>query len=83
MKFDLQAMDRAGFDGWVATAKSAGAALDDAGYAKLAEPSSVVAPVTYRAVDPGLFESIVGMKTPPPEGQQGSPNAPVSPRGGN
>jgi len=83
MKFDVQAVPKAEFDSWVTAAKSEGPTLDDAGYAKLAEQSKAVVPVTYRGVGPGLFENIVGLKAPQPDGQQNAPNANVSPRGGN
>ena len=36
-----------------------GPALDDAGYAELAKPSTAVPPTTYRSVEPNLFERIV------------------------
>jgi cytochrome o ubiquinol oxidase subunit 2 len=83
MHFDVQAMPKAAFGDWVATARGAGPALDAAGYAALARESSAVAPQTYRGVDPGIFDKIVGMQMPQPEGQQNAPNATVSPRGSN
>jgi len=36
-----------------------GPALDDAGYAALAKPSTAVPPTTYSAVKPKLFERIL------------------------
>jgi len=66
MRFVVKAVPAGDFDAWVAQARSTGSALDDAGYAELAKPSSAVppttyrsvAPFTYRAVAPGLFDSI-------------------------
>ncbi|MGH7093896.1 MAG: COX aromatic rich motif-containing protein, partial [Stellaceae bacterium] len=42
-----------------AKVRSAGPALDDAAYAKLAKPSHAVPPTTYRSVVPKLFETII------------------------
>ncbi len=61
MKFDVQAMSKADFDQWLAAAQASGPALDADGYAGLARQSKAVAPFTFRSVDPGLFEDIVGM----------------------
>ena len=83
MHFDVQAMPQAEFGNWVAATHGAGPALDADGYAALARESSAVTPQTYRSVDPGIFDKIVGMRMPPAEGQQDAPNATVSPRGGN
>ena len=47
------------FAQWVDSARSAGPELDAKTYADLAKPSEAVAPFTYRAVAPDLFDSIV------------------------
>ncbi len=62
MKFDVQAMPKGDFDQWLVTARANGPALDAAEYAELEKQSMAVTPVTYRDVDPGLFDNIVGMK---------------------
>jgi cytochrome o ubiquinol oxidase subunit 2 len=81
MHFDVEAMPAAGFDAWVAGARAAGPALDEAGYAALARESKAVGPFTYRSVTPGLFEKIVELKAPPAEEpHEGKGGAGVSPR---
>jgi cytochrome o ubiquinol oxidase subunit 2 len=81
MRFTYDAVSQAQFDGWVAAAKQQGPALDAAGYAALARESKDVKPYTYSAAVPGLFDSIVALKAPPPETpHMGRPNAEVSPR---
>ena len=59
MRFTARAVPAGEFGDWVAQARAAGAALDDGGYAALAKPSEALAPATYRAVDPKLFDHIV------------------------
>jgi len=83
MRFNVEAVTQAEFGEWADETKAKAPVLDDAAYADLARNSSAVAPAVYRAVQPGLFEAIVGMKTPQANGQQDAPNATVSPRGGN
>lgn len=58
MHFRYDAVPRATFDAWIAAAKAAGPALDAAGYAALARPSSRVAPITYAKIDATLFDRI-------------------------
>ena len=59
MRFIAKAVPAGDFNAWVARARGAGSALDDAGYAELAKPSKAVPPTTYRAVAPQLFERII------------------------
>jgi cytochrome o ubiquinol oxidase subunit II len=59
MTFPADAVPAAQFDGWVAAAKKAGPLLDSAGYHQLTRESTNVAPFTYRAVAPRLFDSII------------------------
>jgi cytochrome o ubiquinol oxidase subunit 2 len=59
MRFIVRAVPAGDFDAWVARARGAGSALDDAGYAELAKPSKAVPPTTYRVVAPKLFERII------------------------
>ena len=59
MRFLAKAVPAGNFDAWVAQARGAASALDDAGYAQLAKPSIGVPPGTYRSVEPNLFERII------------------------
>ncbi len=81
MRFAVDAVSQPQFDNWVATTRASGPALDGAGYAALAKESQYVAPYTYRAVMPGLFDAIVRTQAAPPEtAHLGRPGADVSPR---
>ncbi len=75
MTFDVDAVPPAEFASWVAGAKGAGPVLDGRGYAALAQESKAVAPYTYRAVDPRLFQAVVTMRAPKPETPKGSVSA--------
>jgi cytochrome o ubiquinol oxidase subunit 2 len=57
-----------GFAQWVAATRSAGPVLDAQAYTDLARPSQAVAPFTYHAVAPNLFNGILsaGMKPADP-----------------
>jgi cytochrome o ubiquinol oxidase subunit 2 len=59
MRFIAKAVPAGDFDAWVTQVHGAGSALDDAAYAELAKPSKAVPPMTYRSVEPNLFERIV------------------------
>src|ERR1700694_4282210 len=59
MHFDADAVTNEKFAQWLDAARSAGPELDAKTYADLAKPSAAVAPFTYRAVAPGLFDSIL------------------------
>ena len=59
MHFDADAVPDEKFAQWLDAARSAGPELDAKTYADLAKPSAAVAPFTYRAVAPGLFNSIM------------------------
>jgi cytochrome o ubiquinol oxidase subunit II len=67
MRFIAKAVPAGDFDSWVATARSTGPALDDASYAQLAKPSKAVPPMTYRSVEPNMFERIIDETTAVPE----------------
>jgi cytochrome o ubiquinol oxidase subunit II len=58
MHFDADAVTGDKFAQWIDTARSAGPELDAKSYAELGKPSAAVTPFTYRAVAPGLFNSI-------------------------
>ena len=60
MRFSVNAVSAEEFSRWVDTARSAGPVLDAPAYAELAKPSAAVAPITYRAVAPDLFDGVVG-----------------------
>src|SRR6202166_1116182 len=59
MHFDADAVTDEKFSQWLDAARSAGPELDAKTYADLAKPSAAVVPFTYRAVAPGLFDSIL------------------------
>jgi cytochrome o ubiquinol oxidase subunit II len=59
MHFDTVAMPKERFDGWIKQARSAPAALDEATYKSLEQPSIKTPATTYASVVPGLFDSIV------------------------
>ncbi len=59
MRFTVKAVPAGTFDSWVASTRSTGSMLDDVGYAQLAKPSHAVLPVTYRSVEPQLFDHIL------------------------
>jgi cytochrome o ubiquinol oxidase subunit II len=59
MRFELAAVTKEAFDDWLKTAQAGGGTLDAAGYAKLAQKSSAVLPMTFGAVAPKLFETVV------------------------
>ena len=63
MRFIVKAVPAGAFDTWVMQVRGAGSALDDAGYAELAKPSKAVPPMTYRSVEPKLFEYILEQTT--------------------
>ena len=67
MRFIVKAVPAADFDGWVAQVRGSGRALDIPGYAELAKPSQDVPPMTYRSVEPKLFERIVDQTALDPE----------------
>jgi cytochrome o ubiquinol oxidase subunit 2 len=60
MRFSVAAVPARDFEKWVATARSGGPVLDAQAYADLVRPSGAIAPFTYRAVDPNLFDTILG-----------------------
>ena len=78
MKFDLHAVPAADFAAWARRTQAAGPVLDAAAYAALSRQSSDVAPFTYRAVTPGLFDDILRLALPPAPGPAAA-TAPVSP----
>src|ERR1700675_3670594 len=59
MHFDADAGTNKKFSEWVDTTHDVGAELNLTTYTELAKPSAAVAPFTYHAVAPGLFDSIM------------------------
>jgi cytochrome o ubiquinol oxidase subunit II len=73
MRFVVKSVPAADFDAWLEQARGTGSALDAAGYAELAKPSKAVPPMTYRSVEPRLFERIIDLTVagPSPQRQTG------------
>ena len=65
MHFDVEAMPAESFAQWVDATRSAGPLLDAPAYAELTKPSSAVAPFTYRAFAPNLFNTILSSAMQP------------------
>jgi len=59
MRFTVDAVPSEDFSRWVAATRGAGPVLDTQAYAGLAKPSQAVAPFTFRAVAPGLFNDML------------------------
>jgi cytochrome o ubiquinol oxidase subunit II len=59
MRFVVRSTPTGDFDAWLEQARGTGSALDEAAYAELAKPSKAVPPITYRSVEPKLFERIL------------------------
>lgn len=59
MHFDVKAVPPAAYATWLAATRANGPTLDHGTYVQLAKPSRDVLPMTYKAVDPGLFTTIV------------------------
>jgi cytochrome o ubiquinol oxidase subunit 2 len=59
MRFTVDAVPIEDFAQWVDATRKTGPVLDTQAYADLAKPSSAVAPFTYRAVAPNLFNGIL------------------------
>ena len=64
MRFTVDAVPAQQFEQWVTTTRNRGPALDAQTYAELAKPSEAVTPFTYRAIAPGLFNTILSAGSP-------------------
>jgi cytochrome o ubiquinol oxidase subunit 2 len=64
MGFKVHAVSPEQFATWVSGVRGQRPALDGPAYAELSKPSSYVKPLTYGAVAPGLFDSIVANRAP-------------------
>jgi cytochrome o ubiquinol oxidase subunit 2 len=83
MTFTVHAVPPEGYAQWVRDARASGSVLDRAAYEALARKSMDVPPITYRGVEPGLFDAVVAQAIPPGEGpQQGHGGVGVNPRPG-
>jgi cytochrome o ubiquinol oxidase subunit II len=65
MYFNVDAVAAERFAQWVAATRTTGPVLDAQTYTDLAKPSQAVAPFTYRAVAPGLFNGILNAAMQP------------------
>ena len=70
MHFEVRALAPEQFAGWVQTTRGTGPALDSAAYSALAEQSANAAPMSYSAVEEGLFGKVVSLKLAPGPGPE-------------
>jgi cytochrome o ubiquinol oxidase subunit 2 len=71
MQFEVRSVAEADFAAWAGGARGGGGpALDSTVYAQLARQSHNVPPITFRAVDPKLFDAIATQKIPPAPGPE-------------
>ena len=63
-KFEVASLDPGGFKAWLAETKSQPNRLDPAAYQSISRRSVLPHPLAYGAVDPGLFDRIVGLAQP-------------------
>jgi cytochrome o ubiquinol oxidase subunit 2 len=78
MHFAVDALPSEKFAQWVTVTRGGGPTLDKQAYADLARPSKALAPFTYAAAAPGLFNGIVSSGMSPED--QSQVTAPVSHR---
>jgi cytochrome o ubiquinol oxidase subunit II len=64
MRFTVDAVPTQQFEQWVTTTRNSGPLLDARTYTDLVKPSEAVAPFTYRAIAPGLFNAILSAGSP-------------------
>jgi len=70
MNFNVRSVPAAAYAAWVQAARGAGPVLDRAAYAGLSRQSQGVQAVTYRSVDPALFQDIATEKIAPAPGPE-------------
>jgi cytochrome o ubiquinol oxidase subunit 2 len=68
MRFDVSVVPADAYAKWLAETKATGPILDWGVYVALAKPSKAVAPATYGAFAPGLFDLIINETAPPASG---------------
>jgi cytochrome o ubiquinol oxidase subunit 2 len=78
MHFEVHALPAADFTAWVAKIRNNGPSLTTQGYNDLAKQTQNVAPFTYGAVEPDLFQKILTHALPPGPGppRETNPGAP-------
>jgi cytochrome o ubiquinol oxidase subunit 2 len=84
MRFAVKSVPASDFNAWIEQVRAGGSALDDAGYAELAQPSQAVPSTTYRSVEPNLFERIIDQTVAGPgkTGAGGASHPPLGQAGG-
>ena len=70
MHFRLKAVPPAEFQAWAAATRAKGPTLDLATYGQLARQSRSVAPFTYSAVQPDLFQAVLERRAAPGPGPE-------------
>lgn len=80
MHFGVHALDKVGFDAWIAAARSGGPALDAARYMQLAKQSIKDPPSTFSSVDPKLYQKIVTQELAPSPGPDPEPSPKTKPK---
>lgn len=77
MRFDVHALTQDAFDAWLATTRANGPSLDSAAYSQMTQPTEALKVITYRSVQPALFDSIVNQTahSAPDPNAPGSDNA--------
>jgi cytochrome o ubiquinol oxidase subunit 2 len=70
MRFTVDALQAEEFREWVIATRGKGPTLDPENYASLAKPSEAVAPFTYRAIAPDLFDQILKSRPTPDQTSQ-------------
>jgi cytochrome o ubiquinol oxidase subunit 2 len=70
MQFEVKSVAPAQFASWVQGARNAGPVLDRANYERLAQQSQKVPVITFRSVDPQLFQAISTQKIAPGPGPE-------------
>ncbi|MEA2839228.1 MAG: cytochrome o ubiquinol oxidase subunit [Methylobacteriaceae bacterium] len=68
MHFSVSVVPADAYVQWLDETKATGPTLDGSAYAALAKPSRAVAPATYKAFAPGLFDSILDETASPAAG---------------
>lgn len=80
MHFEVRALPAGAYAEWIASAKTTDRILDGAAYSTLVQPSKNVQPIIYKAVDAGLFNSIVSQTASPELGAVGGSGGQDQPR---
>jgi cytochrome o ubiquinol oxidase subunit 2 len=78
MSFELQAVSADEFAAWTGRTRTAGKTLDVASYKDLLRQSQNIAPYTYAALQPGLFNAVVRHELPSGEGPPAGAASPAA-----